>query len=96
MNCKKKKKTFHRLIRHGERMVVESTRIYGAEDKTAMTCGRLTGRSSLAQQDFLAKFGVPREKTINWTMYRASKEIQKRLQENEHTQKDQSEAVSGR
>lgn len=45
------------------------------EEKANLTRGLLSGRSSLAQQDFLAVLGVPRDKSIHWTKHRAAKEI---------------------
>ena len=56
----------------------ELRRIYSAEERTALTCGRLSGRSSLAQQSFLESLGVPRSTSVRWTKYHASKEIAKR------------------
>lgn len=50
------------------------------EEKAACTCGRISGRSSLAQQSLLRNLGVPTEKSMNWTKYRASQEIGKRLE----------------
>lgn len=44
-----------------------------------MTCQRLVGRSTLAQQDLLDKLGVPRTRSVLMTKYIASKEINKRL-----------------
>lgn len=77
MNCKKKKRLIKRILQQDPQEAVK--RIYGAEDKTALTCGRISGRSNLAQQDLLAKLGVPRERSITWTKYKASQEITRRL-----------------
>lgn len=44
-----------------------------------MTCQRLVGRSSLAQQELLEKLGVPRIRSVLMTKYIAAKEIDKRF-----------------
>lgn len=54
-------------------------RWYAPEEKGALTSGRISGRSTLAQQDFLLKLGVPRQRSVVMTKYKAKKEIEKRL-----------------
>lgn len=48
------------------------------EDKAAITAGRIAGRSTTHQHEMLQALGVPRDRSIHWTRYRAMKEIMKR------------------
>lgn len=57
-------------------------RRFGSEDKAALTCERIAGRSTLAQQDRLSQLGFPREKAISLTRYMAAKKIIELIQKN--------------
>lgn len=49
-----------------------------ADKAKLSTLNDQVGRSTMDQHDELARLGVPRSKSVTWTAYRASKEIQAR------------------
>ena len=80
---RRKEEEGRRISAEYKRSIKSNIQNYGCKipspvEKTAFTCGRKTGRSSLRQQDILAELGVPREKSITWTAHRADKEIANR------------------
>ena len=71
----------NRQVEHLKRQA-KNRRIYGPEEKAQMTMGRIAGRATLRQRDFLTKRGYDRDKVSHWTANRASQEIAKILETN--------------
>ena len=67
------------MSKRSARLALNRSKRLSPEEKAALSQGRPCGRISQRQIALLESLGVSSDKTFRWTRYRASKEIEKRL-----------------